>query len=684
VRGRHANPSAPLEVEISEALAADLGLDVGDPFEFASFTPDQTATALAGGDFPAPAGPEVALRVVGIVRRPLDLGARGAVGGVVVPTPAFVWEYRDRIGSFSGSLLRVRTDHGGEDVPRVVAAARRIFGVPPQAVQPLTIETEGTRDAIDVLAVALWVFAGVATLAGVVTVGIVLSRRIAQGSVDQSTLRALGLTRRLRASAAGAAAMPIALGGGAVAVVGAALLSPRFPIGVARRAEPDAGFRIDATVLALGGVALCALVLTLAVVAARRATRRGVLDGGGDAPDRRSSPTARVAARLGLSPSSSAGLRMALEPGRGPTAVPVRSAVVGASFGVLGVVAVLTFAASLDTLVDTPDLWGRTWDIELYDSQGTKDGPGDCGPVTTRLTSEPMLDSVAAVCRFTVELETRSTTALGFTRLSGNLRSTTVVAGREPRRADEVALGATTLDALGKKVGDTVRATGGGRVIGYRIVGRIVLPTLGEAQPLADGAAFTGGGLARLEDPGDATNGEWYLVARFARGVDPSAGVRRLSRIPGIDENGNAALPIEIGRLRQVDQLPTVLAGFLSVLAAAAVGHALVTAVRRRRRDLAILKTLGFSRGQVRATVAWQATTLAVVGLAFGIPLGLVVGRTVWRVVADGLGVSTTATVPALAVFVLVPATILLANLIAALPGRSAARTRPAVVLRSE
>jgi ABC-type lipoprotein release transport system permease subunit len=115
-----------------------------------------------------------------------------------------------------------------------------------------------------------------------------------------------------------------------------------------------------------------------------------------------------------------------------------------------------------------------------------------------------------------------------------------------------------------------------------------------------------------------------------------------------------------------------------------AVGHALVTAVWRRRRDLALLKTLGFDRRQVRATIAWQATTLAVVGLLVGVPLGTVVGRLAWGVVASGLGVATDATVPALVVLVLAPAALIVANLIAVLPARAAARTRPALVLRSE
>ena len=119
-------------------------------------------------------------------------------------------------------------------------------------------------------------------------------------------------------------------------------------------------------------------------------------------------------------------------------------------------------------------------------------------------------------------------------------------------------------------------------------------------------------------------------------------------------------------------------------MALVAVGFALVTAVRRRRRDLAVLKTLGFDRRQVRVTVAWHATTVAAIGLLVGIPLGMAVGRFVWRAVADELGVSAEPTWPVLAIALLVPAAVLAVNLVAAVPARRAARTRPAVVLRSE
>ena len=120
------------------------------------------------------------------------------------------------------------------------------------------------------------------------------------------------------------------------------------------------------------------------------------------------------------------------------------------------------------------------------------------------------------------------------------------------------------------------------------------------------------------------------------------------------------------------------------VIAGIAMVYTLVVSVSRRRRELAILRTIGFTKGQVRATVAWQATTLTAIGLVLGTVLGFVVGERVWHVVADDLGVSPSISVPVLAVVLLIPVTVLVANLIAAIPGRNAARTPPAVALRAE
>ena len=120
------------------------------------------------------------------------------------------------------------------------------------------------------------------------------------------------------------------------------------------------------------------------------------------------------------------------------------------------------------------------------------------------------------------------------------------------------------------------------------------------------------------------------------------------------------------------------------VLAIAAIGHALASVVRRRRRDIAVLRSLGMTRRQARAVVAAQATTLALVGLVLGIPLGLFLGRTIWRSVADATPFKYVPPVAVLALVLVVPLAILITNALAAWPARSAARLRAAEVLRTE
>ena len=106
--------------------------------------------------------------------------------------------------------------------------------------------------------------------------------------------------------------------------------------------------------------------------------------------------------------------------------------------------------------------------------------------------------------------------------------------------------------------------------------------------------------------------------------------------------------------------------------------------VDARRRELAVFKTLGFVRRQVRSTVACQATTTVAVALVVGVPLGIIAGRWVWTRFADDLGIVAVPVVPVLPVVLTALLALVAANLIAAAPAAIAARTRPALVLRAE
>src|SRR5204862_5457180 len=132
----------------------------------------------------------------------------------------------------------------------------------------------------------------------------------------------------------------VAFAGGTLAVVGAVLASPLLPVGIARRADPDLGVHFDAAVLIWGGLAIALVVLLIGFLASIRAARRSAFE-----ETVHAEPASIASAAAQLSPVPAAGFRMALSPGRGRTAVPVRSACFGAIFGVLGIVAVLVFAA---------------------------------------------------------------------------------------------------------------------------------------------------------------------------------------------------------------------------------------------------------------------------------------------------------------------------------------------------
>jgi putative ABC transport system permease protein len=212
-----------------------------------------------------------------------------------------------------------------------------------------------------------------------------------------------------------------------------------------------------------------------------------------------------------------------------------------------------------------------------------------------------------------------------------------------------------------------------------RIVGVWLQPTAGDLSArLSEGGAVTIGGVRRLLPSTPVLQ----FVVRYRPDVDPAVATRSL-----LDDFGREVLkPFpggEVGDLAKVAFLPDMLALLLVVLAVGALGLTLLASVRRHRRDLAVLKTIGFVRRQVSATVAWQATTLAVGALAVGIPCGIGVGHWTWRLVASGLGSVSPPILPP-AVLLVIPAALAAANLLAGPPGWAAGRVRPARALRAE
>jgi putative ABC transport system permease protein len=301
------------------------------------------------------------------------------------------------------------------------------------------------------------------------------------------------------------------------------------------------------------------------------------------------------------------------------------------------------------------------------------------------LAEDPDLEVVGDVAfQVGVSLDGVPDAAIVASDVKGHLRPV-VVDGHEPLGADEVALGASSLDRLGKEVGDTVLVGMGDDERPMRVTGIVALPVS------EDGGSSTIGAFLRQDaanelsfdcDDQDSCYRNVAIVA--APGVDIDVLRDRYADAAADVELDLPAPPGEVERLEAVEQLPRYLAGFLAVLAGVAVTYVAAVTVRRRRSDLAVLRVLGMTAAEVRSVVSYQVLALTVAGAVVGAALGVVVGRQVWRLIAHDVSVPFAPRTSVAAVALVPLATLLLTQLAASLSRRAAGRIQPAIALRTE
>jgi ABC-type antimicrobial peptide transport system permease subunit len=167
-------------------------------------------------------------------------------------------------------------------------------------------------------------------------------------------------------------------------------------------------------------------------------------------------------------------------------------------------------------------------------------------------------------------------------------------------------------------------------------------------------------------------------LEKVSNGISDAAGQPDSVQLFGVQH------PAQIVNYHSMGSTPALLAGALAVGAFGALGLTLGASVRRRRRDLAVLKTLGFTRRQLAEAVAWQASISVAIGTVVGIPLGIALGRFLWTLFAHELYAVPHPTVSVVSVIAVAVGALVLANLVAVVPAVRAARTPTALVLRSE
>ncbi len=625
-------------------------------------------------------------------------------------TPAITDPLVAPSGNYFGFFLQLK--HGAKSVSRV---EREIIKALPKGTTynfHVTADvTQQVNRSIEPEAIALGVFGLIAAIAALVIAGGLLARTLSNDDGDFAVLLALGASRRTLAVAGLLGLMGAVIAGSILATIVGVALSPIGPIGPVRPVYPHGGVGFDWTVL---GTAFAFFVLTLGGVAVLLAQRQSsrLLKRSRPLAAPEGSRLARALAGIGLAPTAVVGVRFALEPGRDRDAVPVRSALVGAVLAVVIVVATLTFGSGLSTLISHPALYGWNWNLALTGNQ-------DVPPQSTHaLSHDPLVASWSGDNFANIEIDGLTVPTL--IAKSHAAVSPPLLSGHEVDAANQIVLGAQTMAELHKHLGDTVTASYGAPqdVPVYVpptqlvIVGTATLPAVGPQltfhTSMGTGAIIDHGiepaamkKFLYRQEPYATLNGPKIVFVRLRRGVSTAAGEASLRRIGEVGDKALAAVPngygegdsvellgvqypAEIENYRSIGATPAVLALALAAGAMVALGLTLSASVRRRRRDLALLRALGFTGRQLRAVVAWQASVSGLVGVVVGVPLGILLGRWLWTLFARYIDAVPEPTVPVLSVVIVVLATLVLANAVAALPGRSAARTSTAQVLRGE
>jgi hypothetical protein len=683
--GRMANPGRADEVVVTPHFLTAHHKQVGDVLTLHLSTPAQAAAGIDASQTP-PAGPRVTARIVGVIKTPFGLDNIGDGGGVL-PTYALFTRYRaDILGGTSvnstyiNGIIRLK---GGEAaIPAFRADLARVTGRSDIDVLDENIWIgDPVRTVTGYEAACLFAFGLAALLAALVLVGQSVARYASAVVAELLVLRAVGLAR-WQATASAALAPGLAAAAGATLGVAAAIVASGWmPLGAASIVEPSPGISADWLVLGAGWAASVLLVLTATAVIAWTALRAE------PAAVARRSPTVAAAVRAGLPVPAIIGARFALEAGRGRAAVPVRPAIAGAVAGVLGVLAALTFSAGISDAVANPARFGQTWQLTTFYGADGKDG-GPAGAASRAAAADRDVTGFLDVRIAGAQAGRVSIESFTYAPVDGKPVPMVLTAGRMPASPGEIALAPTTARLLGAAVGSTIRLDGGPATRAMTVSGLAFVPS-GPHNGYDQGAWLTPGGYDRLFAGAHYAFKFHAAVASLRPGADVAAVARRLdatvsaaTHAQGVVFTPPPSLPVQ--QLEDVSVLPLALGGFLALLAAGAAGQALTMAVRRRRRELAVLRTLGLTGRQTRLVVLTQASVLAVIGLALGIPLGLAIGRALWRVVAN---FTPLAYYPPLAVWALaliVPVTLLAANLLAVWPARRAARLRPGRILRDE
>jgi hypothetical protein len=708
VAGRMANPNRADEFVTTALGARDLGLHVGQVIPMGVYTSNQFS-APGFGTPRVPPARRLDMHLVGIVvfnnevveddtdRLPTNMLFTPALTSTLIAQNAV-----------QGTWYGMQLAHGSSDIPTVEQALVRLLPSGSDAnFNATSLSATKVERAVKPESIALGVFGAIAALAALAIAALAVSRQLRSADEDLQVLRALGATPVTTVADRLVGVLAATLIGSLLAVIVAILLSPLSPLGPIRTVYHPPGIAYDWTVLGFGFLVLTGVLSAIAVTIAyrgspQRIAARSRTDLAHD------SKLVQMATSSGLPVSGVIGLQFALKPGHGRSAAPTRSVLVGAGIAVAIVATTLTFSSGLHTLVSRPALYGWNWSYALSSQN-------DVPPAAlSALSRDANLSAWSGSQSLTVQLDGQTVPIL----LENNHATVAppILSGHAVDQNNQIVLGAVTLSLLHKQIGDTVRFSFGSPATAplyipatkLVIVGTTTMPAIGGTGNFAEHPSMGTGALVsedvspaigKASQQGDPNlNGPGVVLVRLRSRTGTAAGLADMHRVAQLANKAFAAdpnttgdnvqvlnvqHPAEIVNYQSTGATPVVLAVGLAFGAIVALALTLIASVRRRRRDLALLKTLGFTARQLAFTIAWQASAIAVIAVIIGVPIGIIAGRQLWTQFARDINAVPQPTVPTSLLFVTVGA-LVLANLVAALPARIAATTPAAYVLRAE
>lgn len=576
--------------------------------------------------------------------------------------PGLVWTDRATVTGLGGATSRLAVRlHDPEATAAFGVAAMRELG-------PVRlVDWHDVRDTITDQARTNTIIIGVNTLLALIAVGFtvatVISGRVLAQRREIGLLKAIGLTPRGVVALLVAEYVAVAIAAGLLGLLAGTAVAPLLlrPMANLLATPTPSAFQPGALALALA--LIVAAVTVFAAIPALRAGRLNTVSAlalGRASPSGGASRAARVAAALHLPAAARLGVKDAF------TSRSRATLTVGAlTMLVVTLVAALSMEATYDRVIEDPALRAKPWDLRVE--------PGAQGEraALELVRAEPGVNRTSTITGFPVtirgqqEIQARAL-GEGFERFVY-----AVPDGRMYARAGEAIAGRGFFERFGLRIGDRVTLQAAGRPFAVTLVGRHV-------EPDNDGEIVI---FPRTSLPAGAEIGESAVIAGFAPGTDGAALARDLDR-----RALAAELVSDEVRQERADIRPIVY-GSSALLVAVGLVNLLTTLLlvtRERARDFGILKAIGLTPRGVLGVVTSGGAALALIAIALGIPIGIVLFRVLMAAMSESEGTDVVGTPGPFALALIVPLLLAVTAFASALPARGAARASAANVLRAE